>query len=713
MDPFDLGEIFREEADEAVGQMLDLLEGLRQAADDEATTFVRDLFRVAHNVKGAARAAGIEAVERLAHAVEDTLSTIKDRKERPAGVLLDGLLLAVVGIQKLAAGEPEDRGLIERVRALAGPGRAGAAENVASPAEPQVQPEMAPASAPAGEAEPASEGEERAESVRIRTDRLGQLMSLAGELVGTQARLGHRRTQLEALREDVAALRGAVVEAEIPRLRRLIQAFDAYLMATGHEDTQFANLGEALGGALKRVRMLPVRSQQAAWTRIVRETAIALGRELRFEVDVGEVELDKNILDELRDPLVHLLRNAVDHGIETPADRERLGKPREGWIRVRTRTVGQRVVVEVEDDGRGIDLAAVAEKAVARGLIGAAEAATMSADEIRDLVFAAGLSTRAAVSEISGRGFGLDIVRDRVERLGGVVRLTTPEHGVGARFELTVPVSVVSSRGLAVRGSSSVYILPIESVVRSLHVERSELREIDGQLAIEQKDEEPLRLRWLSRWMDEEGEISENILTVVVLQRAAQRIGLVVAEVLGEQTYVTRRLPAVFRQIDGVAGAVILADGRLAPVLDVPGLFAQRAAHAATPATARTVAAKRVPQILVVDDSLTSRTLERNILTAAGYEVTTATDGEEGWATLQAGSFDLVVSDVEMPRLTGLEFVRRIRATPRFERLPVILVTSLGSKHDLSEGAAAGANEYIVKGRFDQTQLIEAVARLL
>lgn len=692
MEYLDLAAIFREEAEESVGQMLDLLEDLRGADGERAEAMVRQLFRVAHNIKGAARAAGVEPVERAAHAIEDALATFKDTPGRPPTALLDQILLAVVGIQKLLAGEQAS----ERRPATG-----------VSPAD------NATMSLPEA-ADVAPEADDRAETVRIRTDRLNQLMSLTGELVGTQARLGHRREELEALREDVAGMRGAIADSEVPKLRRLLQTFDAMLMTIAHEDSQFANLTEALNGALKRVRMLPVRSQSAHWSRIVRETAIALGRDVRLDIDVGDAELDKNILDALRDPLVHLLRNAVDHGIEAADQRRAAGKPEQGRIWIRTRMLGQRVELLVGDDGRGIDGDAVAAKAVQAGLITPGQRSTMSPAEKQNLVFASGFSTRTAVTEISGRGLGLDIVRDRVEALGGTVAMPPPHEGQGTVFQITVPVSMVSSRGLAVRGESTVYVLPIEMVVRSLHVQRDDLRDIDGQIAVEMADDEPLRLRWLTRWMDEPEAITHNVFTVVVLQRGTQRVGLVVTEVLGEQTYVTRRLPGHFLAVEGVAGAVVLPDGRLAPVLDVPALLNRRGQTSAMPVAAGSgVEARRVPHVLVVDDSLTSRTLERNILTAAGYEVTTAVDGEEGWAILQTGNFDLVVSDVEMPRLTGLEFTRRIRATPRFERLPVILVTSLGSKHDLAEGAAAGANEYIVKGRFDQTQLIEAVARLL
>ncbi|MDH5490899.1 MAG: response regulator, partial [Myxococcales bacterium] len=437
------------------------------------------------------------------------------------------------------------------------------------------------------------------------------------------------------------------------------------------------------------------------------------GKRVRFEGDVGDFGLDRQVLDGLRDPMVHLLRNAVDHGIEAPEERESRGKAPIGTVSVRARTMGSMVEIDITDDGRGVDRQAVIARAIERGLLSPERAAKISEAEVLDLLFSPGFSTAGAVSRISGRGVGLDVVRTRVQELGGRAEIGENPGG-GTLFRLTVPSSLVSTKGLLVKTGSTVHALPIAYVERTLRVALEDVRSVEGGAAVEQEGSEPLRLRWLATLMAESRQDDPERLAVVVVEHGRQRRGLVVGDVLGEAEFVVRQLPWNIRRLRGIAGAAVLGDGGLAVVIDVPSLFEGAASgRLAATETVKRKSEARKQRILVVDDSLTSRMLERNILLATGYDVEVANDGEEGWEALQRQEVDLLITDVEMPRLDGIELTRRVRADARLRELPIIMVTSLSRPEDVKAGAAAGADEYIVKGRFDHRALLDAVNRLI
>lgn len=343
-----------------------------------------------------------------------------------------------------------------------------------------------------------------------------------------------------------------------------------------------------------------------------------------------------------------------------------------------------------------------------RDLVAQRDVERMSSDEMLELLFLPGFSTADTVSHLSGRGVGLDVVRSQVEALAGEVHIATDAGLGGGTFEMLIPLSLASDRGLLVQVGDTVAVLGMNDVERTLLVSTTALKEVANEQVLELEDGAPLVVRSLAGVLGETEQRAERF-TIVVVRHGRSRVGLMVSAIVGEERFVTKRLPWNLGSVPGVQGGVILADGRVCLVLDVAHLVNARAVAIAPPAEPEQT---KVTRVLVVDDSVTSRTLERNILRSAGYEVVVAKDGEEGWQTLQNTSVDLVVSDVEMPRCTGLELSSRIRGSEQHRDLPIILVTSLGSEDDLSAGAQAGADEYIVKGQFDQRQLLEAVARL-
>jgi two-component system chemotaxis sensor kinase CheA len=530
-----------------------------------------------------------------------------------------------------------------------------------------------------------------------------RLEALAGhldELLVLHGQLGMQNQLLQT------ALRGLETAGPAPRLTGL----QALATAQRKSHATLSRLVSELTATLQRIRTVPLSTVAPQWRRVVRDCAQSLGKVVELHVHVGDTEVDKQVLDQLRDAVIHLLRNAVDHGIESREERHLLGKPPTGSISLAAQLAGASVLLEVSDDGRGLDPEELASEAIARRLLTPEQAARMSPAEKLDLIFRDGFSTAESVSTISGRGVGLAAVREDVTRVGGTLSVTSGGYGEGTTIALRVPISVLATRGLMVRVANVSYVLPIDVVERALRTRGSQIRIVDGSPVLPGEGGEPLPLVWMleARTARLPG---DEALDVVVLAIGAERVGLVVNEVLDEQEYVTRRLPWNLQRVPGVNGVVVLPDGSVAIALDVQHLLAERARQDVNAAPPRPDPKRTA--ILVVDDSLTNRTLERNMLASLGYAVDVAVDGREAWAKLQQTSYDLLVTDVQMPEMDGLELTRRVRADPQLRQLPVILVTSRGRQSDIELGAAAGADEYLVKGQFDQDKLLQAVERHL
>jgi len=533
-------------------------------------------------------------------------------------------------------------------------------------------------------------------------------MRHATELIGVEAELEHGHDRLERFYEtliryqqrvpddtDVGSL---VLEAtEIVGLQQSLRL-------------RFVRTNSALGESVRRMRLVPITALAPGWQRCVVETQNALRKDATLVIDAGDVELDKEVLDKLRDPIIHLLRNALDHGIETPEERRQAGKDPQGNIRLSARSTGATVRIEIGDDGRGIDASKVRRAAVEKRLRTTEELAAMSDSDVVRLILEPGFSTTARVGAVSGRGVGLDVVRRAVEQFGGRVDVAAAGRTGGATFLLEVPVNVMSSRGLMVRAGATTYFLPIEGVERATKAARDDLRDVAGSLALQLEGSDPVRVKRLAALLGEKSSQQLGALQVAVLRRGDLRLGIIVDEILGDQELVINKLPWNLKAIPGVTGTAILPDGTLALALDVGHLLRSAAADQTIMQDRRKESGKRV---LVVDDSLTARTLQRNTLISAGYEVTMATDGMQAWTTLTQGEYDLLVSDVQMPGLDGFQLTERVRAHERFRNLPVVLVTSRGTAEDVERGLAAGADEYVVKGPLQQAKLLEAVARHL
>ncbi|ABS24684.1 response regulator [Anaeromyxobacter sp. Fw109-5] len=585
---------------------------------------------------------------------------------------------------------------------------------------------VAPAPAEAGPTGAAAAAKARGErSIRVLAstlDSIGrqfELLALAEARRARRARdvLGHAeavRGALQSLDHATRRLRGAGIEtgrAELDsastRLREVAAALGRVALEAQREAEAQRLAGTVLREDLRGLRMVPAALVLEPLRRAVRDVAGRLGKEVELTVEGGEVRLDRQIVDALRDPLLHLVRNAVDHGIEAPAARRDAGKPTGGRIAVRVEPRGARVAIVVEDDGPGLDVGAIRAAAVRKGLLTTEEVDRLTDAEAARLVFHAGVSTARAVTEISGRGVGMDVVLETLARLQGTIDVRW-EAGRGTRFDLDVPLALSASAALVVRVGRDVVAVSADPIEHVVLLRDQDLGTVAGRTTVLVAGEHVPYAPLARLLRSEEGGGPARQAVALVLAHGGARVAVGVDELVGQQELVISSLGGLVAQIAHLAGAAVLDDGRVVGVLSAPELL-RRAQPGAAAARAR----EGGRRVLVADDSLTTRSAMKALLELAGYAVLPAADGEEALQLLREAGADLVVSDVQMPRLDGFGLARKVKADPRLRRTPVILVTSLDAPEDRATGLAAGADGYLVKREVERGKLLDLVRQLL
>ncbi len=711
---------FQVEAQEYLQKLNESLLQLERQPD-EATrhALLQEVFRTAHSLKGAARAVSLTDVESLAHVMENVLQQARDAKLELTPDMCDALYDALDAIQLILNGESVDTDPIStRLMTMASGGKLLPAVALPKPSLPAGPSSMMPVE----------------ETIRVAVTKLDDLMTQAGELIMAEISAEQHLTDIRALRDRVA--RWPKIWREMQTLLRRLDSDAgrrlADLLSRHHEymqtlardvnaleqtisrDTLNLNMSMTrLQDEVRRVRLVPIQTLVPGLQRAVRDAAHSAGKLAAFVVDGGEVELDKKVLETLKDPLLHLLRNAVIHGIESPDVRTGAGKPAEGQVGLAVRQQGSEVHLAIRDDGRGFDVEAL-RRASAENGGPIFESDTNPNDIIIAVAFQPGMTTMTQVTELAGRGVGLDVVRQGIANLRGRIKIENAP-GKGATIQLVVPVSLTMSRGLLVQVNSERYALPLISVERI--VESREVFTIGGQAAL-QVGGRPVPLVSLATLLNRpqiERKNGKKPL-VVILSVAEQRLAVQVDDVLTEQELTVKPLGSPLLRVRNVEGAALLATGEPVVVLNAPDLLkSARGAPVLKQSTAQDQADRPIqrPHILVVDDSITTRTLEKNILEAAGYRVTTAIDGLQALDKLEDDTIELIVLDVQMPHLDGFSLTEQLRASAKFRSFPIVLVTSLESREDRERGMMAGADAYIVKRGFDQAELLAAIERLL
>jgi len=472
---------------------------------------------------------------------------------------------------------------------------------------------------------------------------------------------------------------------------------------------------------MKKVMMFSFSSLLEILPKIVRELSRDNGKEVDLVIRGEEIEIDRRILEEMKDPLVHLIRNCIDHGIESPDERRAKNKPQRGVITVEVSPKDNRVEVIIADDGAGIALERVRTSLLKLGTLPREKAEELTDQELLPYVFQSGVSTSPIITELSGRGLGLAIVREKVEKLGGTVSLETfPD--TGTRFRIVLPLTVATFHGVLVRLGERAFVIPSMHVERTVRLKREEIKTVENRETIQLKGEAVS----LARLRDVLGltpaapaATSPGMVQAIVLTASGTSIAFLVDEVLNEQEVLLKSLGRQLSRVRNVAGVTVIGSGEVVPILNVPDLlkhavkFSAPSTPLAAMAETRQAVTGRKRSVLVVEDSITTRTLLRNILGAAGYDVVVAVDGVDAFTKLKSAEFDIVVSDVDMPRMGGFGLTARIRADKRLAELPVVLVTALESGEDRERGIDAGANAYLAKSNFDQSNLLEVIKRLV
>jgi two-component system sensor histidine kinase and response regulator WspE len=569
--------------------------------------------------------------------------------------------------------------------------------------------------------------------VRVTAQSLNRLMSLAGESL-VQARwlqpfataLLKLKKQQDHLARLIDGLSQAVAQGQREHVRSLLSEIleqsavcRQVLAERMGEFEDHAAQAEDLNSRLYREvivsRMRPFADGAHGFPRLVRDMARKLGKQVRLEIDGQSTEVDRDILEKLEAPLMHLLRNAVDHGIEPPDERRAAGKPEQGVVRLEVHHRAGMLAITVSDDGGGIDLDRLRRKIVERRLNSAEMVTSMTEPELLEFLFLPGFSTAGGVTEYSGRGVGLDVVQDTIRKVGGSVRISS-RHGQGTTFHLGLPITLSVLRAVLVDIAGEPYAFPHNRIDRLLRVSRDAVRSLEHRQFVS-VDGQNVGLVLAAQLLDLPGEVPEDDLPVVLFGDSTGQYGLIVEAFRGEQDLVVRPLDPRLGKVPNVSAAAILDDGSPVLIADVEDLVRSMDQFIQSGSLRRCDEAEQKEQrrkrILVVDDSITVREVERQVLRNEGYEVAVAVDGMDGWNQARAGSFDLIVSDVDMPRMNGLELVKRIREDERLGEVPIIIVSYKDRAEDRRRGLDLGANQYLTKSSFHDNTFLRAVADLI
>ncbi|MCR6632289.1 MAG: response regulator [Magnetospirillum sp.] len=735
-----------------------LVDELVRRTEGSGIAQLDETFRRAHSLKGAARAVDLAPVEQLSHRLETLFARVRGGQMR-----LDKEVAAIVGgsldmiedwVTAFVGGAvPPDIGeMLAAIDACLGTERqpADKIEPAPAAAESPVVPagiEAAVAAAasapePICQPEPPKTPVIAEETVRVRALHLDRLLRSPNELLtetmnqravtegllDIDRRLSELDKQWRRVRKLSAGLARDLGDPDrAAQVERHGEALDQQLRVVGRQARLSRRQQQRTGWTLRQLaaevqqevrdaRMVPAESVFAGFRKMVRDIARESGKQVDVVVSGLEVEADRMVLQGLKDPVMHLLRNALAHGVETPDVRRAVGKTPTAQVALGFAVTDGRLVLTVEDDGRGLDFDAIRAKATVLGMFSAEEAVELSRQVLVDLIFDPGFSTNSSVDDLSGRGMGLSVVRETVTMMNGTVEVL-PRDPAGTRFRISLPLSVSTQRLFLVGCQGHAYAIPTEGVDRLYRVPAEAVKTVEGKSVVYLGDQQLplLSLAHLLALGETAVKVSRNVVPLVVLRNGDRRVGVAVDEFLSIREALVKDIGVPAAMGTMVAGGMLLEDGAVALVLnpfEIVETF-RKSGSIRVLTTVEKPAERRVPVILVVDDSLTTRTLEKTILEAHGYVVRLAVDGIEALSKLRAEHVDLVISDIQMPRLDGFGLLQAIKNDQALKKVPVILVTSLEAREDRERGLALGADAYVVKRKFDQKELLETIGQIL
>ena len=717
---------------------------------------IETMFREIHSLKGAARSIDQKEIESVCYPMESLFFALKRHEIALSPKTFDILYKAVERLSKLVSSSGLEQSSTNRqiqkelIRQLK-----ETVEGSLSSAgidEPKHVAEIQPIETiitsghdtETGSDIPKSSDPMTMEVVRIPISKLDPLLLQAEEMIQTKIAADQRIKELKEINVGIAGWKTDLSDWRGRRSATSAKLWNEWF--EGNEtllnklESQLAELTRSMERdqyslermvndhleEMKQVLMLPVSSLVESFPGMVREISREQDKEIEFIIRGAELEIDKRILEEFKDPLIHLIRNSIDHGIGKPYERILQNKPSRGTI-ILAFTARESGIVEitVSDDGKGIDKEHVLKAAIKSGNLSREAAEKLDPNEILSLIYYSGVTTSSIITDISGRGLGLSIVREKVEKLNGRISVET-EANRGTTFRILLPLTLATFRGILVRMNEFMFILPTMNVERVMKVEPEKIKtvenhetiRIDGRILSVVDLGEVLGLaehKHAGSGRVEPGLGNSNHILIVVLISGENRIAFKVDDVLDEQQVLVKGLGKLLSRVRNISGATVLGSGKVVPVLNIADLMksALRSAEKIKGQISIEKTDEKIRKILVAEDSITARTLLKNILETAGYQVSTAVDGTDAFTRARGDEFDLIVSDVDMPRMNGFELTAKIRNDKKLSEVPVVLVTALESREDRERGIEVGADAYIIKSSFDQTNLLEIIKKLI
>ncbi|HKY35245.1 MAG TPA: response regulator [Polyangiaceae bacterium] len=695
----DMVAAFLDECAERIDSLSERLLRLEQNADDKE--LINEIFRDLHTLKGGSAFAGLTKMNRVAHKAEDLIGVLREGRRLVDRAIVDVLLEALDALRAIVArartSSPIDLDVRPLLARLENP-------NLVPP---PPSPSRSPAPSGTGTFTGTGAVPAAAQTLRIEFEKVDHLLNLVGEVVLARGRLTTASDVQTTILREVGAVRkrlgtahglnGTAIQLneELERLERVLRE------TFGEVEMGLGGLGIAVGqlrDTVMKLRMVPIARLFTKYQRTVRELGSKLGKQISVELVGAETELDKVLVERLEDPLLHLVRNAADHGVEPPDERERAGKPRAGLVVLSASQSGGQIVVSIRDDGRGLDPNKLKRKAVEKGLLTTEEAEAMDAEQAYQLIFRAGFSTAERISDVSGRGVGLDVVREAIARLKGDVRIAS-QLGRGTTLELSLPLTLAITQVLTARAGGELVAIPLDAVVSAQTVEPGDLERVAtgtciriGRALVPVVDlAQVLGLSGGASLADEQAS------AVVITKLGATELALLVQQVLGRHEVVIKALGPLLTEAPCTAGAALIGE-RMVLVVDLVDVAARwHSTKPSEPRSRRRAVSETRAKVLVAEDSLTIRDAIRRELSQAGFDVTVAEDGERALQLAREQRFDAISSDVMMPKMDGYELVRALRQEPQYRQVPIVMVTSKDARIDAMKGYDAGADAYLAK----------------
>jgi len=742
----DLIAVFKAETEEHLTNLDNGLVELEKQSDN--IELVRSLNREVHTLKGAARVFGFSQIQDIAHRIEDIFEAVAGKKAVFSSSVVERIFKGLDAIRTILEKISPEQEIDVDVSDLCGELEAclGAKQEIeavrgSEPGKKHEKGEKTPREVPVHSTSggPPPPSVQQDEYIRVPLSRADKLLYLVGELVINRMKSSAKIAQAKRLsklskeaQRSISSLAEAIkkewspAEGEVTKLlgqcdAQMQKLREQTLTLYDHVSTEVFHLDpviDELQTRVKEIKMLPLATVFNGFPRMVRDIASQQGKEVRLVISGEETELDKKVMDGIKTSLIHILRNCIDHGIEEPERRTALGKPSYGTIRVSASHEGDNVVITVEDDGRGMDTEQIKQTALKKRLVSSDILGGMTDKEVLNIVFMNGYSTSPMVTDVSGRGMGLDIVRRDITRLKGWVVLETHQNK-GTKFTLVLPLTIAIIHVLLVKVQGMLFALPMLSIMETVKVNMDDVSTTEGRMAVQFREQiVPLvrlnQVLGLPPARDEEANAKKGMLVVMVTS-LDRRVGFIIDEIVGDEEVFVKSLGKHLGKLKNVSGVVIMATGEVAVVLDIEDLIIHSALSIkpVTPERSPSKVKYREKRILVVEDAFSTRELEKTILETHGYIVDTAVDGLDALDRMIGRKYDLIVSDIEMPRMDGFELCMTLKKNEGYKEIPFVMVTALQKEEDKRRGMEVGAAAYIVKSGFEQTNLLDTIERLV